>query len=180
MVISSTIFKVALSVADMDRHYYNDHNLTLARHPSETDERLMVRLLAFALNASDALAFTKGISTDDEPDLWEKNLTNEVEHWIELGQPDEKRIRQACGRAKRVSVYCYSGHGAEIWWSQLQSKLDRFGNLSVINLSKDECAPLADLVNRNMQLSATIQDQQLIVSGNDQMFEITPTVWKTV
>ena len=126
MALKSTIFKAELSIADMDRHYYGDHNLTLARHPSETDERMMVRLVAFVLNAHTDLEFTKGISTDDEPDLWLKGLSGEIELWIDLGQPDEKRIRQACGRAQQVLIYCYSGHGAEIWWSQIQGKLDRF------------------------------------------------------
>src|SRR6056297_2009370 len=109
MALKATIFKAALNIADMDRHYYGDHQLTLAQHPSETAERLMVRLLAFALNASETLTFTKGISTDDEPDLWQKSLSDDIELWIELGLPNESRLRKACGRAQRVIVYAYGG-----------------------------------------------------------------------
>jgi len=180
MALKSTVFKAELSIADMDRHYYHDHHLTLAQHPSETDERMMVRLVAFALNAQAGLEFTRGISTDDEPDLWQRNLSGEIELWIDLGQPDEKRIRQACGRARQVLIYCYSGHGAEIWWSQIKNKLSRFDNLGVINLPNNECAALAELVDRSMRLSATLQDGQLMLSGNDRMFEVAPQTWKSI
>ena len=110
MALKSTIIKAQLSLSDMDRHLYQDFNLTLAQHPSENDQRLMVRLLAYALNACDGLEFTKGLSADDEPEVWHKNYSEEIELWIELGLPDEKLIRKACGRAKRVIVYCYGGH----------------------------------------------------------------------
>jgi len=98
MAIKSTIFKAEIQITDMDRNYYNDHALTIARHPSENDERMMLRILTFALNGSDSMAFSKGLSSEDEPDLWQKNLSDEIELWIDLGQPDEKRIRRACGR----------------------------------------------------------------------------------
>jgi uncharacterized protein YaeQ len=98
MALKATVVKAELQVSDMDRHYYASHNLTLAQHPSETDERLMVRLLAFALNADERLEFGKGLSSDDEPDLWRRDYTGDIELWIDLGQPDESRIRKASGR----------------------------------------------------------------------------------
>jgi uncharacterized protein YaeQ len=110
MALNSTIYKVELQISDMDRHYYATHALTLARHPSETEERLMVRLLAFALYADDRLEFGKGISDEDEPALWRKAYTDEIELWIELGQPDEARIRKACGRSRQVVVINYGGN----------------------------------------------------------------------
>ena len=110
MAIKATICKANLQIADMDRGYYNDLTLTIAQHPSETDERMMVRLLAFALHASEGLKFTEGISAeDDEPDIWQKNMSGEIEIWIEVGLPDEKRIRKACNRAKQVYLYPYGG-----------------------------------------------------------------------
>jgi uncharacterized protein YaeQ len=104
MALKSTIFKVELSVADIDRGYYRDHSLTLARHPSETDERMMVRLLAFALHADPALEFGRGLSAEDEPDLVRRDLTGASEQWIEVGLPDEPEVRKACGRSRAVSV----------------------------------------------------------------------------
>src|SRR6266542_2837271 len=113
MATNATIFKATLHIADMDRQYYEDHSLTLARHPSETDERMMVRLLAFAMHAHEALSFGRGLSTEDEPDLWQKDLTGLIERWIEVGQREEKNIRQACGRAKQVVIYTYGGRAAD-------------------------------------------------------------------
>jgi len=100
----------------MECGYYQDHALTIARHPSETEERMMVRLLAFALNADGTLVFGAGLSADDEPDLWCKELTGNIQTWIDVGLPDEKRIRKACGRADSVFVYSYGGRAAQLWW----------------------------------------------------------------
>ena len=178
MALKATIFKAELQIADMDRNYYATHALTLAQHPSETDERMMIRVLAFARHASDTLAFTKGLSTDDEPDLWQKDLTGTVELWIELGQPDEKRIRKACGRARQVIVYCHSGHSAELWWQKSRDKLERFDNLTVINLPADACQALGKLAQRNMQLQCTLQDGQLWLSNAADSVTIEPVMWK--
>jgi uncharacterized protein YaeQ len=121
MALKATIYKVELSVSDMDRHYYETHNLTVAKHPSETDERLMVRILAFALNAHEQLEFTRGLSSDEEPDIWQKSLSGELELWVELGLPAEKTVRQSCGKANAVIVYCYGGRTAEMWWDKIKS-----------------------------------------------------------
>jgi uncharacterized protein YaeQ len=178
MAIKATIFKAQLNIADMDRSYYGDHTLTLARHPSENDERMMVRLLAFALNASETLAFTRGISTDDEPDLWQKNLNDEIELWIELGQPDEKRIRKACARATQVIIYTYQPRSAPLWWQQLEGKMERFDNLRVYHLPDDSASQLAALAARTMQLQCTIQDGVAWFSDSSHNLTITPQKWK--
>ena len=178
MALKSTIFKADLQIADMDRRYYGDHTLTVARHPSETDERMMVRLLAFAMHADEALSFGRGLSTDDEPDLWRKDLTGTIEIWIDVGLPDEKRIRRACGRARRVFVYSYGGHGAELWWDQVNAKLGQVKNLSVIGLPAASTHALAKLALRNMQLQFTIQEGQFWVSDKDQVVEIVPAILK--
>jgi uncharacterized protein YaeQ len=127
----------------------------------------MLRLAVFALHANQRLSFTKGISTDDEPDLWQKSLSDEIELWIELGQPDEKRLRRACGRSKRVLVYPYAERSATIWWEQMQQTLSRFSNLNVINLALEDKDQLENLAERNMNLHATIQEGQIWL-GNDQ------------
>jgi len=174
MALSATVFKAELNIANMDTHYYQTHNLVLARHPSETDERMMIRLLTFALNADEALQFTKGLSSDDEPELWQKSLSGEIELWIELGQPDEKRIRKACGRAKQVIVYCYGGRGAEIWWDQNAKHLNRFSNLRIINLPKEATEVIATMSQRTMQLNVSLQDGEVSISDNEQNVDIIP------
>ena len=158
MAVKATIFKAELQVSDMDRHYYASHSLTLAQHPSETEERVMVRLLAFALNASEDLAFGRGISTDDEPDLWRRDLTGQVELWIEVGQPDESRLRKACGRAREVRVYCYSGRSAAIWWQKNAEGLQRLANLQVFELPAEASERLAALASRNLRLQCLVQE----------------------
>ncbi len=160
MALKSTIFKADLQIADMDRNYYQGHSLTLARHPSETDERMMVRLLAFALFADERLEFGRGLSADDEPALWRKDLTGAIELWIEVGLPDERVLRRACGRAQRVAVLCYGGRAADLWWNQNRDRLEKLGNLSVLNLPADATQALAGLARRSMSLQCTIQDGQ--------------------
>ncbi|MDT8383227.1 MAG: YaeQ family protein [Gammaproteobacteria bacterium] len=178
MALKSTVFKLDLQISDLDRHYYQTHQLTLARHPSETNARMLMRIVAFALHASDALSFTKGLSTDDEPDIWEKNLTNEILLWIDLGQPDEKRIRQACGKAKSVIIYTYNQRSSAIWWSQIEPRLKRFRNLSVINLSVADSDELEAMVDRNIELQCTLQDGQVWLSNNALTLAIEKKIWK--
>lgn len=178
MAQNATIFKADLSMSDLDRHYYGSHALTLARHPSETDERLMVRVLAFVLNASEELAFGKGLSSDDEPDLWQKDLTGAVERWIEVGQPDEKRLRKACGVAREVIVYPYGGNSAVIWWEQNRRALEKLDKLSVINIPTETAAALGELAQRTMQLQATVQDGEVWLSHEGGSLQVVPEAWK--
>lgn len=176
MALKATIFKADLQIADMDRNYYGSHGLTIARHPSETDERMMVRLLAFACLADERLDFGKGLSDADEPDLWQKDLTGAIDLWIEVGQPDERRIIKACGRAARVVVYCYGGNGAAIWWGQINRKLERLRNLTVINLPAGAASELARLTRRSMQFQCTIQDGQIWLTDGEQTVSVVPEV----
>jgi len=168
MALKSTIFKAALQISDLDRNYYATHALTIARHPSETDERMMVRILAFALHADEALAFGKGISSDDEPALWQKDLTGAVELWIEVGLPDEKLLRRACGQANQVIVYTYGGRAADLWWEQNRDKLERQERLSISNIPLEASRALAKLAQRNMQLQCTVQDGEIWFSSGDE------------
>lgn len=172
MALKATIYKAQLQIADMDRHHYEDHSVTLARHPSETDERMMVRLLAFALYASEALSFGKGLSDDEEPDLCAQDLTGAVDLWIDLGQPDEKRLRKACSRAKQAVVISYSGNGADVWWEQIRNKLDRLNNLTVFKLPAGKATELGKLAQRGMQLQFTIQEQQVLLTDGNSTVEL--------
>jgi uncharacterized protein YaeQ len=178
VALKATIFKADLNIADMDREYYGDHSLTLARHPSETDERMMVRLLAFARHAHERLQFTRGLSADDEPDLWQKDLTDAIELWIDVGQPDEKRIRKACNRARQVILYVYGGRGADLWWEQNSDKLARFDNLTVFNLPKLETDALAQLAERTMRLQCTLQDNQAWLNDGARTVQVNPVAWR--
>lgn len=175
MALKATIFKATLNIADMDRHYYADHQLTLAQHPSENDERMMIRLLAFALNAREGLEFTKGLSTDDEPELWQKSLSDEIELWIELGLPDESRLRKACNRARQVILYAYGARAVPIWLEKHKSKLSRFRNLTIIELPTESTEALAGLVERNMNFQISIQDGEVSFSNESALVNITPT-----
>jgi uncharacterized protein YaeQ len=174
MALKATIFKADLQIADTDRNYYQNHTLTIARHPSETDERMMVRVLAFALYAHENLAFGRGLSTDDEPDLWKKDLTGAIEMWIDVGLPDEKRVRKACGRARKVMVVGYGGRAVDVWWSQNRDRLERQTNLTVINLQVAGTQALAALAGRSMDLQCTIQDGQVWVANGEESVLIEP------
>ena len=179
MALKATIFKVELQVSDLDRNHYATHALTLARHPSETDERMMVRVLAFALHAGERLAFARGLSDSDEPDVWEKDLTGAIETWIDVGFPDEKRIRKAAGRAGRVYVYSYGApHAAALWWEQVASKVDKSRNVSVLRLPPAATRDLATLVDRTMRLNCTIQDGQVWLADDAASVEVHPEVLK--
>jgi uncharacterized protein YaeQ len=164
MALKATIFKASLQVSDLDRNYYGEHQLTLARHPSETDERMMMRLLAFALNAHEALEFGKGLSDSDEPDLWQKDLTGRIVHWIEVGQPDDKRLIRASGRADLVTVYTY-GRSADPWWEANAGRLARAKNLEVWRVPTVAGDSLKKLAARAMQLQCTVQEGQLWFSS---------------
>jgi uncharacterized protein YaeQ len=174
MALKATIYKAQVQLTDLDRHYYEPLNLTIAQHPSETDERMMVRLLAFILNAHEQLQFTKGLSADDEPEIWQINLTDEVDLWIDLGLPDEKRIRKACSRAKAVKVYSYGAGGADIWWQKTKSKVTRFKHLSVTYLPQESVIAMAQMVKRTMEFQCTIEDGEVWLTDGEASVTIVP------
>lgn len=177
MALKSTVHKANLQITDMDRRYFKAHDITLAQHPSETEARMMVRVLAYILHAHERLQFGKGLS-DDDPALFQKSLTDEYDVWIDVGQPDENRIRKACNSAKKVFVYSYGGRPADIWWNQISNALNRFGNLTVINISEKSTLGLAAICDRSMQLYCTIQDGQAWVATREKTLQIDLDVRK--
>lgn len=176
MAAKSTIFKATLQISDMERHYYQEHTLTLARHPSETDERMMVRLLAYALNADEGLEFGQGMTNEEEADVWLKDLTGAIDLWIDVGMPDERLVRKACGRARQVIVYCYGGRIAEMWYEANQAQFARQKNLTVINLSLEHSQALAALAQRSMNLHCLVQDEQVSLGDDSTTVVMEPTV----
>lgn len=177
MALKATIYKATVELADMDRNHYGDYPVTLACHPSETDERMMVRLLVFALNIPadedhGALEFAKDIGDSEEPSLWQKDLTGQIVHWVEVGQPDDKRLIRAGGRAGRVSVYSFSSSTAT-WWAGIQPKLDRARHLTVWQVPAAQSQALAALAQRTMKLQVTVQDGAIWVGDGERSVEVT-------
>ncbi len=186
MALKSTIFKAHLQIADIEHSYYADHAFTLARHPSETDERMMIRLVAIALqahklndvcNGDGTLAFGAGLSDPDEPDAWLRDFTGRTRLWMEVGQPEDKPLIKACGRADEVVLYCFN-HAAEVWWKSMENKLSRPQNLSVFRIPTDASQSLIALAQRSMQLQATVQEGMLTLSDDSHSVEVEPLRWK--
>ncbi len=174
MALKATIYKAELQITDLDRRYFHNHTITVAKHPSETDERMMVRIAAFILNAADNLEFGKGLSTDDEPALWSKSLTNDIQLWIDVGTPDIDRIRKACHQSERVIIYSYGGNAAQKWWDQVFTQLNRFQNLTIVDLPPSNTQALEHAADRTMQLYCTVQDEQLWIATKARTFQIEP------
>ena len=175
MAQNSTVFKIYLQIADMDRHYYADHSLTLARHPSETDERMMMRLLAFVMHAQERLEFTRGICVDDEPDLWLKNYADEIELWLEVGLPSEKRLKKACNRSQQTVLITYgSDQAVNPWWESVRKLVASQNSLTIYRISEEQSAQLTALAERGAQISATITDGQIWLSSEVDSVTIDP------
>lgn len=186
MALKSTVYKVNLSIADIDHNYYADHNMTLARHPSETDDRMMVRLVALALNAwqlqalcngDGTLGFGVGLSDPDDPDVHITDYTGQKRLWIEVGQPEDKPIAKACNKSDHVLVYPFSS-AASVWWKGIEGKVNRQSKLEVLNIDAEVAQELGRLAERSMQLQATIQEGQLTLSSNLGTVFVEPTRWK--
>lgn len=176
MALKSTIFKADLQISDMDRGYYANHALTLARHPSETDERMMIRLLAFAMFADERLSFCKGLSSDDEPDLWQKDLTGAILNWIELGLPDERRLRQACGRSERVTLLTYGGRAVDVWWQKNRAACLKLPSLTVLRVPDEAAETLTAMAVRTMQIQCSVQDGEYWLSDGERSVHLMPVV----
>jgi len=178
MALKATIYKAAVNVADLDRNRFLDASLTLAKHPSETEERMMLRLLAWIMYADDRLQFTRGLSADDEPELWLLNDHLGIDLWIELGLPEERRIKKACSRSQQVALFTYNSRAAEIWRQQNQAALAGFANLTIWYLDDAQLSQLAAFAARNMTLQATLQEGTLWLSDEQNNLEIVPTCWQ--
>ncbi|NIY47950.1 YaeQ family protein [Cedecea colo] len=177
MALKATIYKAMVNVADLDRNKFLDSNLTLARHPSETQERMMLRLLAWIKYADERLQFSRGLSAEEEPEIWQHNDHLGIDLWIELGLPEERRVKKACSQSAEVALFTYNSRAAEIWWQQNQNKLSQFKNLSIWYLDDEQLAKLSEFGTRSMNLQATIQDGAIWLSDAENNVEIHFTAW---
>jgi uncharacterized protein YaeQ len=178
MALKATIYKAIINISDLDRQLYLDHTLTLAKHPSENETRLMARLFAWILNANETLSFTKGLSADDEPEIWRKDPGGDIEQWIDVGLPDERRLKKACSRSEQVLLYVYGERPAQVWWQQNKSALARLRHLQVWLLSDAVMAQLTPLCERTMRLQATIQDEEIWLSSDTQNVALKVERWQ--
>jgi uncharacterized protein YaeQ len=174
MALRATIYKVELQVNDLDRQVFEAFTLSLACHPSETTERMMVRLLAFVLHAGEGLIFGRGLSSEDEATLWQHDLSGALRLWIEVGLPDERLLRKASGRADRVHLYTYGGRSAAVWWQHNKAVLERLNNLTITDLSSDSTEALAALAQRTMRVQVTIQDREIWFSEGERTVHLLP------
>ena len=174
MALGATICRASLAIADVDRAYYADHELRLARHPSETAERLMLRLLAFAMYANERLEFGRGLSTADEPDLWQRDDDGTVELWIELGLPDERRIRRALSRTRKLVVIAYGGRAVDIWWEREGAAITRLGRIGILAVPREASEGLEAFYSRTMNIHCTIQDGHIYLDDGERTLEILP------
>jgi len=180
MALKSTVFKFQLQIADLDRHYYAEHVLTLARHPSETDIRLVARVLAFARMADEGFDMSSALCEPDEPDLCQRTLDGRIAHWIDVGQPDARRVLKAAGRADRVTIHPYGGSTSTIWWSGVQKELQRVRKLEVVAFPEAALKVLAAEVARTCQWQITLQDGELLVSTGSDCVSVVPDTWRRI
>jgi uncharacterized protein YaeQ len=186
MALKSTIFKANLQIADIDHGYYADHALTVPRHPSETDDRMMVRLVAMAIHAHElqdtcngdgTLAFGAGLSDPDDPDVSLTDFTGRKRIWIEVGQPEDKPLAKACSKADAVFVYAF-GSAADVWWRGMENKVSRLEKLQAWRLPTEAAPALAAMAERSMQIQATILEGAVTLSSNLGSVSIEPIRWK--
>ena len=172
MALNATMYRFNINLSDLNRSYYDDFAVSVALHPSETIERMAIRLVAYCLHYSSELQFTKGLSTDNEPDIWEKTYSGDILTWIELGLPDSKRLKKACSLSEKAIVYAYGSQALDQWWQQTHAERTRLGNLTIMRLDSDAISRFSELIERGMSLSCMIQDDVVNLSWDDQMLEI--------
>ncbi|MBG6244102.1 hypothetical protein CS369_03325 [Candidatus Symbiopectobacterium sp. 'North America'] len=178
MALKATIYKAAVNIADLDRSFYYDANLTLAQYPSETEQRMMLRLLAWICHVDENLSFTNGLCADDEPEIWLRDDTLALKLWIELGLPDERRLKKACNQSSNVVLYVYSERAAHVWWQSMEQKLRPYRNLTVRFLDDRQLQALAAMAQCTMTLQATLQDRSVWLSDDKNNLEITFAEWQ--
>lgn len=173
MAEKATIYKANITLSDTDRHYYGELNLTIALHPSETIERMMVRLLAYCYHANENLSFTRGLSSVDEPDLWLKSDDGRILEWIEVGQPAPDRLKKASGQSVAVKVYTY-GRGMDVWWATNANAINALPKVSIQYFANDELAALAQLVEKTMNFTVTIAEAIAYIDSGDRSVSVSP------
>lgn len=174
MALGAVVYKAQLSISNLDRGWYGQPVLTIARHPSETEKRLMLRMLAWCVRAGDRLEFGRGLSSEGEPALWEIDDTGAIVDWVELGAPDVRTVRKAAGKSERVLVLAYDADRTGPWWKSVKGELSKIDKLSVIFIPDAEAEALAAMASRSMKLAVTIQDGVIWVNSDSADVQINP------
>ena len=172
MAEKATVCKANITLSDMDRHYYGDLSLTIAQHPSETAERMMVRLLSFCYRAADNLTFTRGLSSVDEPDIWLKSDDGRILEWIEVGQPAPDRLKKAQGVARQVLVFAY-GRGIDIWWKNNTAAVQALSKVKVYSFDAAELQDLTKLAAKTMNLTISITEAIAYISSAEHNISVS-------
>lgn len=182
MALKPTIYKFSIAITDLNNHYYNTLDLTVAQHPSETAERMMARLMAFCLHAADdpeqLMVFTKGLSSPDEPDIWLRGLDDVLHLSIDMGEPNVERIKKACRLANTTCIYTFNSKSA-VWWKQSQAQISTLP-VNVYQFDWAQIQELSSALSRTMTISLTISEQSIYVALADSEHEITRQILQTV
>lgn len=163
MAEKATIYKANLTLSDMDRNVYGDFSLTIALHPSETLERMMVRILAFCYRAAEHLTFAKGLSATEEPDLWLRHDNGTLLEWIEVGQPAPDRLKKASSQAASVKVFSY-GRGMDVWWKNNAQAIRALPKVEIHSFDAEELQHLVALADKTMNLTVSITEKIAYIS----------------
>lgn len=172
MAAGSSIYKASINLANLNTNYYEDLSLTIAMHPSENEVRMMYRLLAYLYSAHERLEFADGLGNPDLPDIWQKDLRGDIEHWVDLGQPDEKRIKKASSRSEKVSIFTYTPSKALTWFDKIKSKVKTNKKLNIYHFTEIENGPIEILAKRSLNLSCVIEDKHIYLSNDDIRVQI--------
>lgn len=175
MALKPTIYKFRIALTDMNRDYYDSLNLTIAQHPSENEERMMARVLAFCLNATPDLQFTKGLSSIEEPDIWLKTLDDQIDLWIEAGEPDHERVKKATRLAKQVKVYSFNSK-SDVWWKQNQAKFAPL-KAQVVRFDSQGIQAFSQMTARTLDLGVMLSGETAYISADSQQCEVN---WETL
>lgn len=162
MALKPTIFKLKIALSDLDRDYYDNIQLTVAQHPSETAARMMARVIAFCIHAQPDLTFTKGLSSVEEADIWKVSLDDQIECWIDVGEPAFDRVKKATRSAKQVFVYSFNSK-TDVWWRQGEAKFNTL-NAHFFKLNDQDIVAFAKLLERSMNLSITITGETAYIA----------------
>lgn len=174
MALQATPYKIEMNLTDMDRHVYETLRFTVARHPSETEERLAVRLIAYALFYKEHLSFGRGLSDVDEPALWEKSLDDRVLHWIEVGQPDSERMTWCSRRTERFSLVAYGN--LRVWQTKELDPVRSLKNINVVGIEQGALEALAQDLPRSLNWSLMISEGELFITDERGQHEV-PLQW---
>ena len=175
MALKPTIYKFKIALSDLNHDHYSSLNRTVALHPSETLERMMARVLAFCLHAhSDTeqlMTFTKGLSSIDEPDIWLRSLDDQLQLWVDVGEPSFERMKKACRQSKHTVVYSFNAKSA-VWWKQSMVQLQSLP-LYVIQFQYAEMQKMAALAERTMDWAITLSGESAFVATSSTQVELS-------